>query len=275
MLEEPGYIELIGRVEQYNQNLISGYHLRITDSGEWQLYSDDSPENTLGNGMVSAQTKLAAGKAAFGIGKWHRVALSFKGDEIAADLDGSELLRVKDTRHTTGMVGLLVAPWKIAEFDNVAVEKTQPWPTFVPRARMNAVATSSQPGTYEHRIYVPTEALDGRPESRWSSQLNPALPMPQSITLDLGKEYETTGLQYTPPGDTGRGGRITRYRVELSPDGGSFHKAADGRWSSGIAAKAARWKAEKVRYVRLTALEIFGAGAAASELNVICEHCSE
>jgi O-glycosyl hydrolase len=275
MLEEPGYIELIGRVEQYNQNLISGYHLRITDSGEWELYSDDSPENTLGNGMMSAQTKLAAGKAAFGVGKWHRVALSFKGDEIAADLDGRELLRVKDTRHTTGMVGLLVAPWKMAEFDNVAVDKTQPWPTFVPRARMNAVATSSQPGTYEHRIYVPTEALDGRPESRWSSQLNPALPMPQSITLDLGKEYETTGLQYTPPGDTGRGGRITHYSVELSADGGSFHKVADGSWSSGIAAKTARWEAEKVRFVRLTALETFGAGAAASELNVICEHCSE
>jgi hypothetical protein len=275
MLEESGYIEVMGRIEHYDPNLISGYHLRIADSGEWQLYSEDSPENTLGSGTVSAQIKLASGKAEFGIGKWHRVALSFKADEIVADLDGRELLRVRDTRHTNGQVGLLVAPWKMAEFDNVAVDKTQPWPTFVPQAGITAVATSSQPGTYEHRIYAPTEALDGRPESRWSSQLNPVLPMPQSITLDLDKPYQTTGLQYTPPGDTGRGGRITRYVVELSTDGHGFHRVAEGSWSSSIAAKTAHWKTEKTRFVRLTALETFGAGAAASELNVICDHCSK
>lgn len=139
---------------------------------------------------------------------------------------------------------------------------------------MRAVATSSQSGTYEHRIYAPTEALDGRPESRWSSQLNPALPMPQSITLDLGKDYETSGLQYTPPGDTGRGGRITRYSIELSTGGSRFHRVADGAWSSGIAAKTVRWRTERVRFVRLTAEETSGLGAAASELNVLCEHCS-
>jgi hypothetical protein len=221
------------------------------------------------------QTKLASGKAEFGIGNWHRVALSFKGDEIFADLDSKELLRVKDSRHTKGQVGLLVAPWKMAEFDNFAVDKTQTWPTFVPRAGIKAVTTSSQPGTYEHRIYVPTEALDGRPESRWSSQLNPVLPMPQSITLDLGNEYDTTGLEYTPPGDTGRGGRITRYVIEVSTNGNAFHKVASGSWSSSIAAKTASWKAENVRFVRLTALDTFGAGAAASELNVICQRCSE
>lgn len=275
MLEEPGYVEVMGRIEQYNQNLLSGYHLRIADSGDWQLYSEDFGDNALGYGSTSTQTKLASGKAEFGIGNWHRLALSFKGDEIVADLDSKELLRVKDSRHTKGQVGLLVAPWKTAEFDNVAVEKTQAWPMFVPQVRIKAVATSSQSETYEHRIYVPTEALDSRPESRWSSQLNPELPMPQSITLDLGKQYETTGLQYTPPGDTGRGGRITSYVVELSTDGSGFHKVANGSWSSGIAAKTASWKAENIRFVRLTALETYGAGAAASELNVICEHCSE
>ena len=275
MLEEPGYIEVIGRIEQYNQNLLSGYHLRIADSGEWQLYSDDAPENALGYGMVSAQTKLAGGKAEFGIGSWHKVALSFKGDEIVAKLDSEELLRVRDSRHANGQVGLLVAPWKMAEFDNVAIDKTERWPTFVPQMEIKAAASSSQPGTYEHRIYLPTETLDGRPESRWSSQFNPVRPMPQSITLDLGKQYETTGLQYTPPGDTGRGGRITRYEIELSADGRRFHKVANGSWTPSVAAKMAIWKAEDIRFVRLVALGTYGAGAAASELNVICEHCPE
>jgi O-glycosyl hydrolase len=275
MLEEPGYVEVMGRIEQYNQNLISGYHLRIADSGEWQLYSEDSPENTLGNGMTSNRTSLGGGKTEFGVGKWHRIALSFKGDEIVAVLDGRELLRVKDTRHSKGQVGLLVAPWKTAEFDDVTVDKTEPWPTFVPQSAIKAVATSSQPGTYEHRIYAPTEALDGRPESRWSSQLNPAVPMPQSITLDLGKPYETSGLQYTPPGDTGRGGRITRYAIELSADGNGFHEVAGGTWSSSIAAKTVRWRTKEARFVRLTAQQTVGAGAAASELNVLCEQCQK
>lgn len=277
MLEEPGYVEVIGRIEQYNQNLLSGYHLRVADSGEWRLYSEDSVEkgNSLGFDSTSPQTTLASGKAEFGVGKWHSLTLSFKGDVIVAELDGKNLLRVEDSRHTKGQVGLLVAPWKMAEFDNLAVEKTQPWPTFVPQMGIKAVATSSQPGTYQHRIYVPTEALNGRPESRWSSQLNPALPLPQSITLDLGKEYETTGLAYTPPGDTGRGGRITRYLIEVSTDGRDFQKVAGGRWGPGTAAKMASWKPEKIRFVRLTALETFGTGAAASELDVICEHCQE
>jgi hypothetical protein len=277
MLEEPGYVEVMGRIEQYNQNVVSGYHLRIADTGEWQLYSEDSVDkgNTLGFGATSPETALASGKAEFGVGKWHKVVLSFKGNEIVADLDSKELLRVQDSRHTKGQAGLVVAPWKGAEFDNFAVEKTQPWPAFVPHAGIKALATSSQPGTYQHRIYVPSEALRGSVENRWSSQLNPALPMPQSITLDLGKEYETTGLEYTPPGDTGRGGRITRYVIEVSTDGNGFRKVASGIWSNSIAAKTVSWKAENIRFVRLTALETFGRGAAASGLNVICEHCPE
>jgi hypothetical protein len=277
MLEEPGYVELIGRIEQYNHNLISGYHLRIADSGAWELYSEDDveKENTLGFEATSSQTRLADGKAAeFGVDTWHKVFLSFRGDEIAADLDGKELLRIKDLRHSKGQAGLLVAPWKLAEFDNFAVNKTGPWPRFVPRAAMHAVATSSQPGVFQHRLFVPSEGIDGRPESRWSSQFNPLQPMPQSITLNLGAAFDVTGVAYTPPGDTGRGGRITRYIIEVSVDGKSFHQVAAGNWSASIATKTVTWMPEhSVQFIRLTALETSEPGAAASELNVICEKC--
>jgi hypothetical protein len=234
-------------------------------------------DNSLGFGAESGQTKLAEGKAApFGTNTWHKLSLAFHGDEIAAALDGKELARVTDIRHSSGQAGLLVMPWKQAQFDNFTVERTAPWPHFVPRAHVTAFATSSQLGVLQHRVYVPSEALDGRPESRWSSQWNPALPMPQSITLDLGGAFDVSGLAYSPPGDSGRGGRITRYTIELSGDGRTFHQVAAGIWSAGIATKTARWNPEPaVQFVRLTALETAGAGAAASELNVICEHCSE
>jgi O-glycosyl hydrolase len=260
MLDQPGYVELLGRVEAYQPDVIAGYHFRIASNGQWRLYSQ---------GVRGTNTRLASGTTSFGVGKWHRLSLRFEGSHIVASIDGRSLAKVTDTRHTTGQVGFMVSPWKRAEFDNLAVVKTRPWPRFVPHSGMKATATSTQPGEYYHHIYTANQAIDGRIESRWSSQLNPSLALPQAITLDLGHSYMIYGLTYQPPIDIGRGGRITEYTVSVSSDGKTFRKVAHGRWSADIATKIATWnRGVNARFIRLQATATSGAGAAASEINI-------
>lgn len=260
MLDQPGYVELLGRVESYEPDIISGYHFQIADNGQWRLYSQSAKGGTV---------NLASGATSpFGTDKWHRMSLRFEGSSITPSIDGHALTSVVDSRHTTGQVGFLVAPWKRAEFDNLAVIKTRPWPQFAPHSEMGATATSVQPGVYQHFIYSADQAIDGRIESRWSSQFNPPLALPQSITLDLGRSKMTYGLAYQPPIDMGRGGRITEYVVSVSSNGKAFHEIAHGRWNADTAVKVARWKGAEAQFVQLRAIATSGAGAAASELNI-------
>ncbi len=259
MLDQPGYLELLGRVEGYSPDAISGYHFQIADSGQWRLYSQ---------GINGKAITLASGTTSFGVGKWRRLSLRFDGNHIVASIDGRPLASIADMRHTTGQVGFVVSPWKRAEFDNLAVVKTRPWPRFVPYAGMKATATSTQPGVYQHLIYTADQAIDGRVESRWSSQFNPPLPLPQAITLDLGHPYRVYGLTCQPPLDKARGGRITGYVISVSLDGKTFREIARGTWRSDTATKIAAWNGVEARYVRLQATATTGAGAAASELNI-------
>jgi hypothetical protein len=235
------------------------------------LYSKETKQKTVTLATVtkSDETVLASGSTPFGIGKWHHLSLWFKGNNIVASIDHRQLASITNNRHTTGQIGFMVSPWNHAEFDNLAVVKTKAWPRFVPHSNMTATASSAQPDVYEHRIYTSDQAIDGRIESRWASQFNPSLPLPQTITLDLSQPYKSFGLTYQPPIVMGRGGIITKYVVLISVDGKSFREATRGNWSADAATKIATWpEAFQARFVRLQATEVVGSGAAASEINV-------
>lgn len=112
MLEERGYVELIGRIQSQQHN-VAGYHLQITDTGTWKLYT---------RGVASKDHILAAGiHARFGVNQWHRLALHFAGQQIVASDDGQMLASVRDKTHSTGQIGLRVSPWQHAQFDNVRI----------------------------------------------------------------------------------------------------------------------------------------------------------
>ncbi|HVX44559.1 MAG TPA: discoidin domain-containing protein [Mycobacteriales bacterium] len=142
---------------------------------------------------------------------------------------------------------------------------TNPDPTFpalVPQDQMSATATSAQDG------YGPGQAIDGNCSTLWHTRFGAVDPPPQSITLDLGKAYDTVGLAYQPRQDGNGNGVISRYTVELSTDGTTFTPAADGSWASDSTIKAARWSATPARYVRLTGVEGGGNFVSAAEINV-------
>ena len=124
-------------------------------------------------------------------------------------------------------------------------------------------------------------AVDGHSDFGWNGQADQTLwtagPLPQSVTLDLGRPYSGIDtLTYLPRQDTASPwsfetflteGNITRYRVSVSVDGAAFRHVASGSWAADHALKSARFRAARARYVRLEALSaVGGATAIASEI---------
>lgn len=265
MLEQPGYVELLGRVERYTPDGEVGYHLRVADTGAWTLYRQE---------VDGTHSDLASGLApAFGTGAWHGLALEFRGDRITAQLDGAELTTVTDVRDSTGQIGLGTGRWKNAQFDDVSVTPTGAAPRTLPRRHMTATATSVQPGPYEHHLFKAAWALDGRPETQWMARLDGTPHLPESITVALGRDRSVAGLVYKPPIGSTRvavSGIVTGYAISVSRDGRRFTAVARGTWSDDIATKVVRWPAvAHARFVRLEATAADGGVAGASEIDLM------
>jgi hypothetical protein len=121
MLEQPGYVDLMGRVgtqQGFNPANINAYYLRVTSSGDWSI---------LRNSRSGNLTTLASGTvAALGTNTWHRLALSFQGSTITAQIDNVTVGTTTDTTYSSGQVGLGVSGWQNAQFGNFSVTSSQP-----------------------------------------------------------------------------------------------------------------------------------------------------
>ena len=259
MLEQASDVELLGRVDKYDQYLVSGYHFRITSSGAWRFYTVDASGNS---------ATLAAGHASFGIGVWHRLALAFRGGRATVKLDGQPLATVAATAHTTGQVGMSVGGWTTAQFDRLSVRPAAAWPQFAASRTVTATATSEQNLMDNQASYPAGGAVDGRVESCWWSRQKPgpAASLPQAITVHLSQARTVYGLAYRPP--INQQGNITTYAVYLSNDGRRFSKVAAGNWPEQSATQIASWHPQRARFVRLEALGTENYGAAACEVQV-------
>lgn len=261
LLDEEGHVELLGRVDSQQHNA-AGYHLRVADTGEWSLFTQDvqSRDRTLASGTTTP----------LGTDTWHRLALRFRGEQITALLDGEVLATVQDADHTTGHVGLRVGNWQRAQFDNLRVVPTGPAPRFVRHSSMTATATSEHPDNDFGHNYLAEHAIDDHLWSTWRSALDPVAPLPQSITLDLGRVIPVAGIAYTPA-VTATAGRILGYTVSTSTDGENFTEATSGYWADTLATKTAPLpRPVKARFVRLEATSVAGCpqAALAAEVNV-------
>jgi hypothetical protein len=159
LLEQEGYVELLGRVSSQRANALEGYHLRVGSAGEWALYSQD---------IEGGEVKLASGAAPFGVGTWHQLGLRLLGTQIEVFLDGRRLATLSDDRHSTGQIGFSVSPWQNAQFDNVSVTRTAPSPRFIPHGRMRVTATSEHASNHRGYTFAAVNAIDDRPETAWS-----------------------------------------------------------------------------------------------------------
>jgi len=60
--------------------------------------------------------------AAEGIGRWHKLTLSFVGNRITATIDGADVApAVTDNTYTAGLAGYQVSRWQNAQFMNFEV----------------------------------------------------------------------------------------------------------------------------------------------------------
>ena len=118
MLEQAGYVELIGNLTSQVRlaGAATGYHLRITDEGQWMLFREDATATVL------TDTVLASGTVPFGLNQWHRLTLILQNGTIQALIDDEPLGTASDSTYTSGQIALLVSKWVNAQFDNVSVE---------------------------------------------------------------------------------------------------------------------------------------------------------
>jgi hypothetical protein len=237
----------------------------MNDKGEWSLYTQDAEGHD--------RSLVAGTNGPIHLNQWHQLALRFRGEEISALLDGESLGAVRDDSHSMGQAGLRVSPWQHAQFDNVKIIPTAAIPQLIPHSEMKIFATSEHAENDRGMNHLAANAIDDRIETTWCPEYSPAAPLPQSLTLDLGRERTVRGLICRPPialNADGGGRVITDFNVALSTDGKSFKKVASGKWKSNIAGKMVTWQDQSARYVRLTVTAGSSvSGIAVGELNVI------
>lgn len=265
MLDEPGYIELIGRVSgQLGWTpYLGGYHFQVGSDG-WKLYNEDSPSQT--------KTPIDSGKTSIEPGEWHTVALKMRANKLELRLDGKTLSRIEDTQQLQGNIALRASMWQQAQFDDVTVTPTGPETEFVSYDSLTIAEVSSVQGFWGGWTFEPENAIDDRLGTQWQSQKTDEN---HSITLDLGSVRELEALWVRPRRpyfDKDNKLNITRYRIEVSRDGSSFTTVDEGDWPATGSPKIAAWdEKQSARFIRLISLENTGAAASASEILPITE----
>jgi hypothetical protein len=118
LLEQAWVIDLIGRLGAQSQSspgAAQGYHLRGSGDGNWSIFREDISGN---------DTQLMSGGTPFGMTGWHNLSLRFVADTIQVIIDSMLITTFNDGTYSSGQVGLRVATWQNAEFDNLSVIST-------------------------------------------------------------------------------------------------------------------------------------------------------
>ena len=117
-----------------------------------------------------------------------------------------------------------------------------------------------------------TNTLDGNSTTFWHTEwFQQTAPLPHTLVLDLGSQYQVDGFRYLPRQDGIANGTIADYQFYVSADGTTWGNAmAAGTFAADTTEKTVRFTAKAGRYVRLVAVsEINGqVWTSAAALNV-------
>jgi hypothetical protein len=126
LLEQPGYVELLGRVSgTKEQNILPGYHLRLSDGPRWTLFYRTSAKKPEDIELASGELAAPAGT-----GKWHSLMLGFHGDQVTASIDGQTVVNGLTDHHsdealarkaTPCFTGYATSRWENGEFRDFEV----------------------------------------------------------------------------------------------------------------------------------------------------------
>lgn len=76
------------------------------------------------------------------------------------------------------------------------------------------------------------KAIDDNPKTFWHTHMAQEQAPPQSFTVDMGKPHDITSFSYLPRQDGTCHGMTDRYIFEVSQDGKTWKKAAEGEFSN-------------------------------------------
>ncbi|WP_211293770.1 discoidin domain-containing protein [Lentzea kentuckyensis] len=114
--------------------------------------------------------------------------------------------------------------------------------------------------------------LDGDRATIWHSRWRTATSLPQWVTIDMRTVQRVSGLVYTPRSDR-KNGRIGRYEIRLSSDGGTWGAPiVTGTMADDETVKTIGFAVSSARYVRLVALSEAGdrgPWASAAEIDLL------
>lgn len=144
---------------------------------------------------------------------------------------------------------------------NIYRDLTKPAPTAIDKNLMTASALSFHPGAEA------AKAIDGNANSVWHTKWDGSDKLPQSIVVDLGKQYTISQFRYAPRTDAGNG-TITSYNLYVSTDGQTYTKISEGTWIRNNMKKYVMFDAVSARYVKLEAVAAVGGFVSASELDI-------
>src|SRR5262249_22397716 len=124
----------------------------------------------------------------------------------------------------------------------------------IPQQQFRVVSVDSQELIGENG--TATNALDGTAATMWVTEwYQRTAPLPHTLVLDLGAQYQVDGFRYLPRQDGNVNGTIAGYQVYVSPDGTTWGTAAPpGTLAADTTEKTVRFTAKPGRYVRLLAV---------------------
>lgn len=202
LLEQPGYVELVGRMMgTKEQNVITGYHLRLDERGHWSLRVVYDPKVK----TDPAQKELTSGELpnAAGAGKWHTLSLSFLGTRITAAIDHQPVGQsVEDTAFSRGLVGLVTSRWNTSAFMNLEVIPNGVQPEASKAGGLLQEGARIIGCDSEADEYAASCAIDGSADTFWHTVWQPKqAPFPHFLAIDLGKSRTFRGLCILPRPD--------------------------------------------------------------------------
>ena len=152
----------------------------------------------------------------------------------------------------------------------VTLPTNTPGGGIIPQQQMRVVSVDSQELVGENG--AATNAIDGNTATFWHTEWSQrTAPLPHTLVLDLGGQYQVDGFRYLPRQDGDSNGTIAGYQFYVSADGTTWGTAvAAGTLAANTSEKTVRFTAKTGRYVRLVALsEINGKPwTSAAELNI-------
>lgn len=136
--------------------------------------------------------------------------------------------------------------------------------SLIDRTTLKAEANSEQGGEEA------AKAIDGDVNTKWHSKWgneNAKLPYTFDLKAKNGEPMAVNGLVYTPRPDGGNG-VVTGYKVEVSKDGTSFEKVAEGKLTDNAEVKTISFDRVEAKIVRLVITAAKGNFGSAAEIGL-------